>query len=287
MAKETAFAGKDYAKDPDGTEETVSKLSASQTKAYYSSILTRSRMLIVVVGDLDRDMLEKRIQELTALIPEGKPFKQNRYSYVPAKNSFTSEKKELATNYIEGITAAPQPGTADFDAYILASRIFYNRHFLEVRTNNGLSYAPIVDFNGGLSPSTSIVVSTTNPDKYKEVLDQLISKIKKEGFTPAEVKNGKTIYVTSFYYKMETNAAQASSLASNEVLHNNWRRALTINEDLKKVSLADVNRAFNKYVNHITWVYQGDSSKVNPALYTGTAAKPGLPASKLKTDNKK
>jgi predicted Zn-dependent peptidase len=287
MAKETAFAGKDYAKDPDGTEETVSKLTAEETKQYYKSILTRSRMLIVVVGDLDRSDLENRIRQLTAPIPEGKPFKLTRYSYVPAKNSFKSEKKDLATNYIEGITAAPQPGTADFDAYTLATRIFYDRHFLEVRTNNGLSYAPIVHFNGGLSPYTSIIVSTTDPDKYKAVLDQLVNKIKKEGFTADEVKNGKNVYVTSFYYKMETNSAQASSLASNEVLHNNWRRALTINEDLKKVSLADVNRAFNKYINHTTWVYQGDSTKVNPSLYTASQAKSKLPDSKLKNENKK
>ena len=46
-------------------------------------------------------------------------------------------------------------------------------------------------------------------------------------------------------------------------------RSLRINEDLKKVSVDDVNKAFNKYVKDITWVYQGDTSKVNPALYTG------------------
>jgi predicted Zn-dependent peptidase len=287
LAKETAFAGKDYAKDPDGTEETVSRLTAAETKRYYGSILTRSRLLIVVVGDLDRNELEKKIQELTAPIPQGKPFTLKRYSYVPAKNSFTSEKRDLATNYIEGITAAPQPGAADFDAYVLASRIFYDRHFLEVRTNNGLSYAPIVHFDAGLSPYTSVVVSTTDPDKYKAVLDQLVNKIKKDGFTAEEVKNGKTGYVTSFYYKMETNSAQASSLASNEVLHNNWRRALTMSEDLKKVSLADVNHAFNKYINHMTWVYQGDSSKVNPALYTEAPQKSRPPDSKLKNAGKK
>ena len=165
-------------------------------------------------------------------------------------------------------------------------RIFYDRHFLEVRTNNGLSYAPIVHFDGGLSPSTSITVSTTDPDKYKAVLDQLVNKIKKEGFTPEEVKNGKNVYVTSFYYKMETNAAQAASLASNEILHNNWRRSLTINEDLKKVSLADVNQAFNKYISQVTWVYQGDSTKVNPPLFTVTPSKNKRPDSKLKNNKK-
>ena len=54
MAKETAFKGKDYAKSPTGEEETVIKLSAPETKSYYTSILTRSRLLIIVVGELDQ-----------------------------------------------------------------------------------------------------------------------------------------------------------------------------------------------------------------------------------------
>ena len=85
---------------------------------------------------------------------------------------------------------------------------------------------------------------------------------------------------------METNAAQAASLAANEILFNDWHRSLRINEDLKKVSVDDVNKAFNKYVRDITWVYQGDTSKVNPALYTAMPANSKLPETKLKNENK-
>ena len=286
MARETAFKGKDYAKSPTGEEETISKLTAPETKAYYSSILTRSRLLIVVVAELDRATIEKKVKELTENIPEGKPVKLNRYNYVPARNTFTEEKKAVATNYIQGITSGPQPGTADFNAFSIAMNIFYERQFLEVRTNNGLSYAPQTRFNGGLTPYTQIMVSTTNPDKYISVLNNLLVKTHTEGFKQEEVKNTKTGYVTSFYYKMETNAAQAASLASNEILFNDWHRSLRINEDLKKVTVEDVNKAFNKYVKDITWVYQGDTSKVNPSLYTTGPANSKLPDSRINNGNK-
>jgi predicted Zn-dependent peptidase len=85
---------------------------------------------------------------------------------------------------------------------------------------------------------------------------------------------------------METNSAQAASLASNEILFNDWRRSLTINDELKKVSVEDVNKAFNKYFKDITWVYQGDTSKVNPALYTAPLSNTKLPESKIKNDSK-
>jgi len=285
FAKETAFRGKDYSKSPTGEETTVSKLTAAETRAYYTSLLTRSRILIVVVGELEKSVIEKKVKELVDLIPEGKEVKLNRYSYVPAKNTFSDQNKALATNYIQGITSGPQPGTADFNAFTIAMRIFYDRQFLEVRTNNGLSYAPQTRFNGGLSPYTTIQVTTTNPDKYISVMDNLLEKTHRDGFSTEEVKNTKTGYVTGFYYKMETNSAQAAALAQNEVLFNDWKRSLRLNEDMKKVSVDEVNKSFNKYVKDLTWVYQGDTSKVNPVLYT-TAPGSKLPESKLNKDNK-
>src|SRR5450432_1616351 len=211
FAKETAFKGKDYAKSPSGEEETVGRLSASETKAYYSSILTRSRMLIVVVAELERDKIEKMVKELTASVPEGKKIELKRYNYIPAGNSFAEQKKAVATNYIQGITSGPQPGSTEYNAFSIAMDIFYDRQYLEVRVHNGLSYAPQVGFSGGLTPYTIFRVSTTKPDNYIQVINKLVDKTHAEGFSPEEVKNSKTGYVTKFYYRMETNAAQASS----------------------------------------------------------------------------
>ena len=47
-----------------------------------------------------------------------------------------------------------------------------------------------------------------------------------------------------FIAKMETNAAQAASLAANEILFNDWHSSLRINEDLKKVNVDEVNKVF-------------------------------------------
>ncbi len=279
MARETAFAGKDYAKSPEGTEAILGALTAEETKAYYQSILTKSRLVIVVVGDIDKTILEQKIKAMLDPLPAGKPFTLKKEMYSPSQNTFKTDKKELATNYITAVSGGPNPGTPDFNAFLLGMRIFYDRNFLEVRTNNGLSYAPFAYFNGGLTSSANIGVSTTEPDKYIAVVKNLINKTKQEGFTEAELKNMKSTYITSFYYRQETNNAQASSLASNEVLHNNWRRSLTLNEDLKKVTVSDVNKVFNKYIKNLTWVYQGDPSKVDPTLYTSDA-KIKLPPSK-------
>src|SRR5687768_6473660 len=134
MAKSIAFAGKNYAKDPQGTVAIVSKLTPAETAAYYKSIFNRGRMIIVVVGDLDRSLLEEKLKAFIAKVSAGKPFVAKKESYTPAANTLQPKEKELATNYIQGITSAPQPGTQDYNAYVLAMRIFADRHFLEVRS---------------------------------------------------------------------------------------------------------------------------------------------------------
>src|SRR5688572_5171309 len=62
MARQVAFTGKNYAKEPQGTVQTVTALTAADTKKYYQSIFTRSRLLIVVVGELDKEKLEARLK---------------------------------------------------------------------------------------------------------------------------------------------------------------------------------------------------------------------------------
>jgi zinc protease len=276
LAKSTAFAGMNYAKDPSGTEASVKSITVAEAKDFYKSIVTKSRMLIVVVANLDRSEIEQKIHNLLTSIPKGKPFVFKKETFTAKANTFKAEKKELATNYLQAVASGPAPGTKDYNAFLLAMQIFYDRHFLEVRTNNGLSYAPQTYFSGGLTPSANIVVSTTDPNKYIHVLNKLLDKTRK-GFTEEEVKNMKTTYITREYYKEETNAAQAGSLAMNEVLHNNWRRAINLNEELKNITSKDVTAAFNRYVTHMSWVYQGDPAKVDTKLYTQTIVTEKLP----------
>jgi predicted Zn-dependent peptidase len=277
-ANRVAFAGRDYAKDPEGTVDIISKITADEAKAYYRSILTRSRMLIVVVADLDRTTIEQKVSQLLNGIKQGAPFEMKKDFFRIYKNAFSAEPRDLATNYVEGIASGPEAGTPDFDAFNVAMHIFADRHFLDVRTNNGLSYAPQAWFKYGTTSVAKFAVSTTQPNKYIEVFDRLVDKVKNEGFKPEEVADMKVTYLTGFYYRQETNDAQATSLVTNEIIFNNWRRSLTLVDDIKKLTVEEVSDAFRKYIGNMVWVYQGDTKKVNPLNFTnGTLHKADNP----------
>jgi predicted Zn-dependent peptidase len=272
-ADKVAFTGRNYAKDPEGTVEILQQLTPEETKTYYKNVLTKSRLLIVVVADLDQKAIENKVSAMLAGIKQGPPFELKKDFFRVYKNSFSAEQRDLATNYVEGITSGPETDMPDFNAFNVAMRIFANRHFLDIRTNNGLSYAPQAWFNVGTISVAKFAVSTTQPDKYIYVFDRLVDKIKTEGFKKDEVEDMKATYLTGFYYKLETNQAQASSLAANEVLFNNWRRANTLVADVKKLTVTQVSDAFRKYIGNTVWVYQGDPKKVNPLNYTNGTIK--------------
>jgi len=268
MAMQVAFKGMDYAKFSSGTIENIQKLTLEQTKAYYKSLLTRSRIFMVVVGDISREDLQKKITAFTAKIPPGKPVVLKRVNYVPATNTFFAKQKDNATNYIMGISSAPQATSKEYYASTLASGMFYDKMFLEVRTNNGLSYAPAAYITSGLTPYSVMYVTTKDPDKYIAVARNLVDNIKKNGFPADDVKNMKNTYATYQYYDNETNGSLCQMVANSELIQGDWHKAFTLKEDLQPVTPLDVNKVFNKYIGNFTWVYQGDAKQVTPTLFT-------------------
>lgn len=267
FANKVAFAGRDYAVNPSGSLETVPGLTVNDVKAYYPTILTRSRMLVVVVADLPKADIERKVRAMLAGVKQGAPFTLKKSFFRPYNNQFKADTRELATNYIEGVTSGPQAGSADFDAFNIAMRIFYDRHFLDVRTNNGLSYAPQTRFSVGATSVAKVNVSTTKPNDYIAVFDKLVDRTKHEGFTADEVKNMKATYLTGFYYRNETNSAQAGAIVSNEVLFNDWKRINTLVNKVQALTVNQVSDAFRKYIGNMIWVYQGDPKQVDPLLY--------------------
>ncbi|MFI5187347.1 MAG: M16 family metallopeptidase [Chitinophagales bacterium] len=279
MAMQTAFRGMDYAKSPEGTIENLKSFTAIETKNYFKSILTRSRIFIVVVGDITKEDLEKRIGYLTDKIPQGKPFELKRSTYVPQANTFAPKQKEVSTNYIMGISSAPSANSKDYLASALASQMFYNKMFLEVRTKNGLSYAPAGYITNDATPYSVMYVTTKEPDKFIAVARNTVDNLKKDGFPADDVRNTKTTYATYQYYNNEANSSLCSMVVYSELEIGDWHRAFTLKEDLQPITPGEVNAVFNKYIGNFTWVYQGDPKQVNPVLFTQKETPP-LPTEK-------
>jgi zinc protease len=89
FANKIAFEGRDYATNPSGTTESVTALTVDDVKKYYAGILTKSRMFIVVVADLDRADIETKVKGLLANVKQGAPFTLKKSFFRAYKNTLS------------------------------------------------------------------------------------------------------------------------------------------------------------------------------------------------------
>src|SRR5687768_17014887 len=71
LADSIAFAGHPYAIPVTGTQSSISQITANVLREYQREQIVRSRMLLVIVGDVDRARIESLIRGSLAQLPAG------------------------------------------------------------------------------------------------------------------------------------------------------------------------------------------------------------------------
>ena len=68
-----AYAGHPYQNEPRGTLATVGRITLADVRKYHQQLLQTSRLLLVVVGDLDAAELQKKATAAFSRLPVGRP----------------------------------------------------------------------------------------------------------------------------------------------------------------------------------------------------------------------
>src|SRR2546421_1554694 len=107
LQERVAYVGHPYLNRPEGTADNIRRLTAEDLRAYHQKIMQTSRLLLVIVGDLDATQLKARITASFGKLPRG-----DYKSQMPPPLSFASSSvdvttRELPTNYVQGLFTAP------------------------------------------------------------------------------------------------------------------------------------------------------------------------------------
>ncbi|WP_170982899.1 M16 family metallopeptidase [Dyadobacter frigoris] len=262
MATEALFGGTDYAKTPEGTPASLETITLADVKTYYQNLLGKKKCYLVVVGNIDEKELLQNVKNSLAKLPAGQLAKTPTFKSVTTPDAIIKD-RTLATNYILGTMNAPKYNSVDGPLFDFAIRILYDRYFVELRTKRSLSYAPAASYNKRTiqQPLANLYITTIDPKQSLLVMTDIINSIKKDGFTEKEVKDKKKSFLTRYYMTNESSAAQASQLGFCEA-SGNWKLFDEINNKISLVKLADLNKAFNKYMTVIDWAYLGKQDQV-------------------------
>ncbi|MDI6804623.1 MAG: pitrilysin family protein [Bacteroidota bacterium] len=261
------FEGHPYANRWIGTTPTVEKFTTEELMNYYKQLMEKSRMLLVVVGRLDKKDFEKKVNALFAKLPVGS-YKETPFA-APSKSQqsdYTIVEKPLPTNYVMGQYLLPSMNQPDYYAALLAHSILRDRMFEEVRTKRNLSYAPAAAMITEKTSTGFIYVSTTDPDSAIKVMVGELAKLKTETISEKEMKNHKMRFITMDYMRQETNAMQGGALAAAQLYTGSWKNAAKLVELINRVTAEEIKTMANKYITNLNFVYVGKKKKVDEEL---------------------
>jgi zinc protease len=264
LADSLAFAGHPYALASEGTAESLGAMTVAQLRRYHAEQMLTSRMLLVVVGNVDRPTVERLVRATLGRLPSG------RYVWMPprpppARRAIALVRRDLPTNYILGYYAGPPASHADYAALRVASAVLSGSLFSEIRSRRNLTYAVDAPFIERAVATGGLYVTTVMPDTTLALMRRELDLLKTELLDRQALQRLVQRFITDYYLRNETNADQATALARAELYEGDYRAATRLVDRLRNVTPEDVRRVAQRYMREFQFAYLGDTTRVSRA----------------------
>jgi zinc protease len=264
LADSITFAGHPYSVSVVGNEKSIQAIDSAALREYHRTQFVTSRMLLVVVGNIDRAHIERLVSQSIGQLPRG-GYKWTAPPRVPESNTaLVIERRQLPTNYILGYYSGPLASGSDYQALRVATSVLTGRMFAEIRTRQNLTYDVHAPFVDRAATAGGLYVSTVAPDTTLKLMRAAVLDLQNGMLDPAGLRQLEEQFITEYFLDNETNAAQADFLARSQLYEGDYREAERFVDELKSVTPEAVQRVARKYMKVFSFAYVGDPSMLDP-----------------------
>jgi zinc protease len=220
-----AFPGHPYARQVNGSLETVPHITAQDLRDYVRRVFARDSLKIAVVGDIDAPTASRLIDQTFGSLPAKAELLQ-----IPAAMPQGLGKRIVVDLDVPQTSVTfGGPGVArgdpDFMAayivnHILGGGSFSSRLFQEVREKRGLAYGifdSLVWFDRAAVLVGGTAVRADATAEAIEVIEDQVRSMAKDGPTEKEIANAKTFLKGSFALGLDTSSKIASQLVTMQL----------------------------------------------------------------------
>ncbi len=288
IMNEAYFKGHPYGVNPEGTEESIAPMMVGDARGWYEKHFSADRIFLVAVGDFNPAELAYKLEKLLGDIPNlnlgpvPKPpnFPMGSSGSELALGSLITQAHDQSKGiiYLRGDFSAPAPGSDDFFATTLATRIFSDLLFAVVRDKYGAVYTPSAAIRSYTANYGSIMIYKSDaPQKIKQYIDEAVALMAKgrvvsvdptrteaDGYMALSdaLDTYKQLYINDYFEAVRTNAAIASLMIRSIKLTGNPADWLKDQNRIEILDASAVYNAFEKYVHNGTflWVAVGDQA---------------------------
>jgi len=266
LADSARFAGKPYAIMNGGTVASVSAFTSPSLGAWRKQHMVTSRMLLVIVGNVERDRVAKLVASTLGQLPHGDYHWTPPSAVIGSAGPAVLVDKRLPTNYLLGYYVGPPASSSDATALRIATAVIAGQLFTEVRSKRNLTYDVDAPFEERAITSGGLYVTTVFPDSTLRIMKHEQEYLKRVVVDQAQLRVIEMQFITEFFLRNETNAEQANQLARAQVYRGDYRFADRFEEEIRAVTPTAVQYVAQKYMRGFVWAYVGDTTRVSREL---------------------
>lgn len=259
------------------TAADIEKLTREDLITLRSARLIPNNAILIAVGDFDRDLLLKEIDEVFGNWQTGE-VPAVSFSQPPSRESITLtivDRPGSAQSNIVLSNLAIERKSPDYFALMVMNQILgagaSSRVFMNLREEKGYTYGAYTrldtkSFAGSFDATAEVRTSVTG-DSLREFFFEL-ERIRDEKVTEQELDDAKNFLTGVFPIRAETQEGLTNLIVSQQ-LHNLPNDYLqTYRDDVDAVTIRDVERVARKYIlpDRIAMVIVGDAREVLPQV---------------------
>lgn len=261
LAWQNLFRNHPYRFDPYGTVQSISGLWGTQLRRYAHDQMVKSRMLVIVVGNVAQDSVRSLVAGTLGKLPAGS-YTWTLPPPVQARpNTWAFEDRSLPTNYILGYIVGPPPTNPEYFAFEVATNLLSGRLRDVIRTQHSLSYAVYASFQEDAIPTAAVYATSADPAKVFSLMIDQVEWLQSLSQVPGWALNH---YLDQFVLDQLTqnltNDAQAEALARAELYFGDYRLADRYVAGLRHVQPKDIRKVAIDYMRAMQLGYLGNTS---------------------------
>lgn len=254
----TAFIEHPYGRPGIGSMEDIERTKISDARAFYEKYYVASNMTIVAVGDLDPVKIKQYAQTYFGDYPKrpkpdtGLPLEPEQKEERRTALEEQSQPFLLMGYKIPSMSHADMPALEVLSAALTGGSTarFYDR--LVKKEQKAAAIQGLMGFPGEKYPNLIGFFAVPTPDASLETLETLLNeeivRVQREGITQAELDRIRTKQRANTIRSLGNNMGIALQFADYQMKTGDWRNFFKDVELLDKLTIADIKRVANQYL---------------------------------------
>jgi zinc protease len=262
IAGQSMFPDHPYSLDPEGTEESLRGITTEQVRTYAHDQIVTSRMLLVIVGNVERAHAESLIAATLGRLPRG----EYRWTLPPQAPDIPArwlvEHRLIPTNYILCYFSGPPPTERSYWSFRVATALLSSQLHYAVRKERSLSYAAYAPFFDRAAPIGGAYASTAKPDEVLPLMRHAIRVLQEQQIDGGTLARFLDSYAFEYLAANATAEDQADFLARADLYLGDFREGDEFVKRMRGVTPMDVMYVANQYMSKLQYAYLGDTTRM-------------------------